>query len=144
MTDTKEMLGTFSVSIPLGASEVAEAIDAALNCAQACTACADADLAEEDVERLRRCVALDQSCADICIVTARILSRPVQWNAYVVQRVLQACVRICQECAAECALHARHHRHCAICERACLACERACAALLDEDAFEELQKLAGG
>lgn len=45
---------------------------------------------------------------------------------------------------AECARHDDHHRHCAIWAKACRACEQACAALLEAEAFAELQKLAGG
>src|SRR5436305_11341551 len=143
MTDTRAMLETFSTPIPLGLDEVAAAIDACLNCEQACVSCADADLEEPDVEDLRRCVALDQSCADVCGVTARLLSRPAHWDEFVAHRVLQACVRVCANCAEECAHHAHHQPHCTVCERACRACEQACKALLDTEAFEELQKLSG-
>lgn len=144
MTHTKEMLETFAAPIPLGLDEVAAAIDACLDCAQSCTSCADADLLEPDVEDLRRCVALDQTCADVCEVTARVLSRPGQEDRFATHRLLQACVRVCENCADECAKHAAHHRHCAICERTCRVCVQACNALLDTEAFEELQNLAGG
>jgi uncharacterized membrane protein len=142
--DTREMLASFPLPIPLGIDEVAAVIDACLNCAQACTSCADADLLEQDVEDMRRCVALDVSCADLCETTARILSRPGQWDDFVVHRLLQACARLCDACADECARHAPHHRHCAICEKACRVCERACNELLQAEDFAELQKLAGG
>jgi len=36
---------------------------------------------------------------------------------------------------------AEHHRHCAICEKVCRVCVQTCRALLDAEAFEELQKL---
>jgi uncharacterized membrane protein len=143
MTHTREMLETFSPPISLGVSETAAAIDACLDSLQACTACADADLGEDDVDEMRTCIALDLTCADVCDVTARALSRPGHWDRYVVHRLLQACVRTCANCAEECARHAAHHRHCAICEKACRACERACNDLLETEAFQELQKLAG-
>ena len=98
--DTREMLTTFRVAIPLDLDAVAAVIDACLNCAQSCTSCADADLAEDDVDDLRRCVALDASCADLCETTARILSRPAQWDQFVVHRLLQACARLCADCEA--------------------------------------------
>jgi hypothetical protein len=47
-------------------------------------------------------------------------------------------------CADECERHAAHHRHCGICARACRACAKACGELLDDEAFKELEKLAGG
>ena len=143
MADTREMLEASPASVPLGVAEVAAAIDACLNCVQSCTSCADADLVEPDVEEMRDCVALDGNCADVCQLTARLLSRPAHWDSFVIHRVLQACVRVCNNCAEECARHAAHHRHCAICERVCRACVEACNALLDNEAFRELQKIAG-
>jgi hypothetical protein len=144
MTNTREMLDASPTAIPLGAELVAAAIDASLSCLQSCTSCSDADLIEEDLAKMGKCLALCQSCADVCAVTARELSRPAHWDHFVVHRLLQACVRECANCAAECARHAQHHQHCAICEKTCRACERACNELLEAEAFEELQKLAGG
>jgi hypothetical protein len=138
------MLTTFPTPLPVDIDELAAAIDACLDCEQTCVSCADADIGEEDVDDLRTCVALDQNCADVCAVTARILSRPAHWDRLVVHRLLQACSRICALCAEECARHADHHRHCATCEKACLVCVRACDTLLEAEEFEELQKLAGG
>jgi len=143
MTQTREMLETFSPPVSLGVAETASAIDACLNCLQACTACADADLGEEDVDDLRTCIALDGACADVCDVTARTLSRPGHWDRFVVHRLLQACVRTCVNCSEECARHAAHHRHCAICEKACRACDRACNHLRASETITERQKVAG-
>jgi hypothetical protein len=143
MTDTREMLDASPPGVPLGVAEVGAAIDACLNCVQACTSCADSDLVEENVDELRTCIALDQNCADVCFVTSRVLSRPAHSDHFFVHRLLQACVRACTVCAEECARHAEHHRHCAICAKACRACVQACNALLDAEAFAELQKLAG-
>jgi hypothetical protein len=143
MTDTREMLEASPASIGLDVAEVAAAIDAALNCVQTCTSCADSDLVEEDVAEMRRCIALCRNCADVCGITAQALSRPAYSDRFVLHRLLQACVRLCAACAEECARHAAHHRHCAICERTCRACEHACNTLLEAEAFEELEKLAG-
>ena len=92
----------------------------------------------------RACIALCLTCADVCDLTARTLSRPAQSGHLVVHRLLEACVRACTSCAEECARHAEHHRHCAICAKACRSCEAACRALLNAEAFAELEKLAGG
>jgi hypothetical protein len=142
MTATREMLDSSPTDVPLGVAEVAAAIDACLNCAEACISDADADLAEEDVDELRTCIALCLNCADVCDVTARVISRPAQWDQFVVEHLLRACVRVCTTCAEECARHADHHRHCAICDKACRLCIQTCSALLDAEALEELQKLA--
>ncbi len=143
MTDTSEILAASPGDVPVGVAEVASAIDACLNCVQACTSCADADLAEDDVAAMRTCIGLCVNCADVCALTARVLSRPAHWEHFVVHRLLQACVRTCTSSADECARHAEHHRHCAICEKVCRVCVQACSALLDAEAFEELQKLVG-
>jgi hypothetical protein len=131
MTDTKEMLDTVRTPAPLPTADVAAAIDACLQCVQTCTTCANADLAEEEFDELRTCAAWCLNCADVCDVTARVLSRPAHSDQLVIQRLLEACVRACENSAEECARHAHHHRHCAICEGVCRACAKACDALLE-------------
>lgn len=143
MTDTQEILDAVPTGVPLSTADLAAAIDACLRCVQTCTTCAHADLFEEEVAELRVCAALCTNCADVCDVTARILSRPAQWDQLVVHRLLQACIRACENSAEECARHAHHHRHCAICEKVCRACVKACGDLLEDETFEELQKLIG-
>ena len=144
MTFTKAMLEASPVRIDLDLDDVANAIDASAACEQACTSCANANLGEEDVFRLRRCIALCQNCADVCAVTVRVLSRPFEFDHAVAHGVLQTCVRTCKSSEDECHLHAPHHHHCAICEQACRACLAACTALLEAEAFRELRKIAGG
>jgi hypothetical protein len=129
------MLHTSPADAPVGAAELATATDACLTCVQACTACADSDLIEEDVVTLRACIALNLVCADICDATARVLSRPGQWDLLTVRDLLTACVRACITCAEECDRHAKHHPHCAICAETCRACIRACTVLLESTAF---------
>jgi hypothetical protein len=144
MSYTREMLEAGPSAAVFDAAELAAAIDACSDCVQACTTCADASLAEDDVAALRACIGLCLDCADLCGTTLRILSRQAHHDALLVQRLLQACVRACATCSEECSRHAQHHRHCAICAQVCTACERACRKLLDAEALEELQALAGG
>ena len=144
MTNTREMLEASPAGIPVDLDDVAAAIDACLTCEQTCTSCADSDLAEKDVAEMSRCIALCIECADVCGLVARSLSRVAHWDRVVIHRLLQTCVRTCTNSVEECTRHAEHHRHCAICAKACRACMRACSDLLEDDAFEELQKLAGG
>jgi hypothetical protein len=101
-------------------------------------------LAEDDVATMVDCIAFCDDCADVCTATERILSRPLHADRVVVHRQLRACVRECTVCAAECERHAAHHPHCGICARACRACAKACSELLEDEAFKELEKLAGG
>lgn len=114
----------------LDVDKLAEAIDAALACAQTCTACADACLAEEMVAELRDCIRTDLDCADICATTAAVLSRRTGSNLAVVKAQLEACRIACATCAEDCESHAEMHEHCRICAEACRRCERACADLL--------------
>jgi hypothetical protein len=134
------MLDASPTAIPIGAELVAAAIDACLKCVQSCTSCNDADLAEDNVAEMTTCIALCLTCADVCDVTARCLSRAAHWDNFVVSRLLQACVRSCTSSADECHRHAPHHRHCAICEKVCRACIEACNALLDAEAFKDIEK----
>jgi hypothetical protein len=132
------MLNASPSGVPLGVAEVAAAVDACLDCLQACTSCADADLAEEDVAEMSICVALCLTCADACEITARVLSRPARGDIFVIERLLQACVRSCTSSAEECHRHAAHHLHCAICEQVCRTCVDVCTSLLDAGAFAEV------
>lgn len=82
----------------LDVDKLSEAIDAALACAQTCTACADACLAEETVAELRDCIRTDLDCADICATTAAVLSRRTGSNLTVVKAQLEACRTACATC----------------------------------------------
>ena len=111
----------------------AEAIAALANCANACTACADACLGEaDDLDRLRRCIRTDLDCADVCTATVRLLARQTDTPNELVHAQLHACVLACRTCAEECAAHARTHEHCRLCGDACRHCQQTCNILLGE------------
>src|SRR5438105_9930227 len=97
------MLDSAPTPLTLDAAELAAAIDVCADGAQACTACADACLAEEDVAALRSCIALAINCADLCALSVRVLSRRAREDTFLVVRVLQACAHACEGCAEECA-----------------------------------------
>jgi hypothetical protein len=103
-----------------------DCIEACAECSFACTSCADACLGEEEVDPLRKCIRLNQDCADACGTTERVLSRQLDVDAGFVRAMLEACARICAACAAECQGHASHHEHCRICAEVCLRCEEQC------------------
>ncbi|MEU1396921.1 four-helix bundle copper-binding protein [Micromonospora zamorensis] len=127
---TMSMLETYPKSINLDRPKLAAAIDALNDCAQACTACADACLSEDMVADLTKCIRTDLDCADICTTTARVLSRHTGYDANLSRSLLEACATACRSCGDECARHADMHEHCRICADACRACERACRDLL--------------
>ncbi|MEV1142244.1 four-helix bundle copper-binding protein [Micromonospora sp. NPDC049799] len=127
---TMPMLETYPKSINLDRAKLAAAIDALNDCAQACTACADACLSEDMVAELTKCVRTNLDCADICATTARVLSRHTGYDANISRTLLQACATACKSCGDECTSHADKHEHCRVCAEACRACERACRDLL--------------
>ncbi|MGN9780939.1 four-helix bundle copper-binding protein [Nonomuraea sp. ZG12] len=126
----REMIETYPADINLDRERIAATVGALIDCAQACTACADACLSEGDVDDLRKCIRTNLDCADICDTTARVLSRHTGYDANISRAQLQACVQACVSCAEECGRHSRTHEHCRVCADQCRACEQACRDLL--------------
>src|SRR5215212_271375 len=129
-TTTIPMLETYPQSINLDRTKLAATIDALTRCSEACTACADACLSEDMVADLTKCIRTNLDCADICGVTARVLSRHTGYDANISRAMLDACATACKACGDECGRHAGMHEHCRICADACRACEQACRDLL--------------
>jgi hypothetical protein len=106
-----------------------ECIYACAQCAQVCSACADACISEPNAADLTECIRLDQDCADVCDVTARLLARAGHRDRQTLEKLLEACIAACRACAAECGRHAEQMEHCAICADSCRACVEACEAM---------------
>jgi hypothetical protein len=123
------MLQTHPQSITLDRQKLATAIDALTACAEACTACGDACLGEGMVE-MTKCVGMNLDCADMCMATARVLSRQTSYDANITRALVEACAMACKACSDECAMYAEKHEYCRICAEACQACERACRDLM--------------
>ena len=107
---------------------LAEAIDATNTCSEICSACADACLDEYNLRR--DCVAACLTCADVCDVTARLLSRSARWERSVVLSQVETCAKALSACARHCEEHADTAKHCGVCAEACRRAERACQQLL--------------
>ncbi|WP_432497434.1 four-helix bundle copper-binding protein [Kineococcus auxinigenes] len=75
---------------------------ACIECAQTCTACADACLSEDVVAELAECIRTDLDCADECEATGRVLSRHTGYDADVTRAIVQACAEACRRCEAAC------------------------------------------
>jgi hypothetical protein len=105
---------------------LARCIEQCFACALSCTSCADACLAEEQVQELIRCIRLNLDCADVCDATGRVLTRQTNSEPRLTRSVLDSCVQACRICAEECERHAPHHEHCRVCAEACRRCEQAC------------------
>lgn len=127
----KRIIETAPVKLAVDAATLGEAIHTFQECAAACTACADACLAEDEVEQLRNCITLDNVCAEICTATANVMSRIAYGSYDVLKAQLQACIEACRVCGDECRSHADMHEHCAACAEQCERTEQVARDLLD-------------
>jgi hypothetical protein len=109
---------------------LAAAVDAIRDCAQACVADTDADLNEQNLAEMVKCIRLCLNCTDVCTATGGILSRLAEYDADTTRPLLESCVAICKSCGDECERHAPHYAHCRVCAEACRRSERACRDLL--------------
>jgi hypothetical protein len=131
MSYAGQMLDSQPRTSGLDAGVLAAAIDALTDCAQACTADTDADLSEQNLAEMVRCIRLCLNCVDVCTATAGVVSRQAEYDANVARPLLEACVAICKSCGDECERHTKHYEHCRVCAEACRRCEQACRELLD-------------
>lgn len=111
--------------------ELVRAIEALLDCGQACTTCADACLGENQVTELVQCIRSCLDSADVCRVTAVLASRRTGSDERLLARMLEVCAEACRHCGEACERHAGHMEHCRICADACNACDRACREALE-------------
>ena len=131
MSYARQMLDTYPRTPSVDAGVLAGTVDALSDCVQACTADVAADLSEQNVTEMVRCIRLCLDCTDICTATLGVLSRQAEYDASVTKPLLEACAAICRSCGDECERHARMHEHCRICREACRRCEQACRDLLE-------------
>ena len=125
----QQPLETYPGVVIADAGALAAAIDASSDCAQACTADVDADLGEQNLAEMVRCIG----CAwmpDVPSAIIGVINRQADHDPGVTRPLLEACVAICKSCGDECGRHAPHHEHCRVCEQACRRCEQACRELL--------------
>lgn len=112
----------------LPAKEHAAALEALYQCAAHCRLCADACLAEDNVESMVRCIRGDLDCAAICEATAQVIAQPGSSGAPWREQ-LEVAITMAEACAEECGKH--DHTHCQECATACREAAEACRALLD-------------
>ena len=131
MTYTAPLAQANPTKPSLGANALVECIRACFDCAQACTADADADLGEQHIHEMIRCIRLCLDCADVCLATGKILSRQTAFDPAVARAALQACAQTCKVCGDECQHHVEMgFAHCRTCMEACRRCEQACNTVL--------------
>jgi hypothetical protein len=131
MSYARQILDSYPRASGLDAGVLTATIDALTDCAQACTADVDADLSEQNLAEMVKCIRLCLNCADVCTATAGVVSRQAEYDAHVARPLMESCVAICKSCGDECHRHAPHYDHCRACEEACRRCEQACRELLD-------------
>lgn len=131
MTATEQMLETYPGDLgTVDRRLLRAAIEACVECAQVCTACADACLGEKMVADLATCIRANLDCADVCEATGRVLSRHTGYDAEVTRAMLEACAQAARSCGYVCGEHAPMHEHCRVCAESCGRCEQACRDLI--------------
>jgi len=131
MSYARQLLDTYPGTVNADAGVLAAAIDSLSDCAQACIADTEADLSEQNLAEMVKCIRLCLDCTDVCTATMGVVSRQAEYDVNVTRPLLQACVAICKSCGDECERHAPHYEHCRVCAEACRRCEHACRDLLD-------------
>jgi len=126
----EELLKTHPRPAAYDLALLARCIDECGRCEASCTICADADLAEDDVDGMRRCIRLCLDCADVCNSTMHVMARQTEADAATQRAALEACIAACRACTDECEKHAHHHEHCRLCAEDCRRCQSACEDLL--------------
>ncbi len=130
MSYARQMLDSYRRIFNIDAGLLAATIDALNDCAQACTADVDADLGEQHVPELIKCIRLCLDCTDVCAATATITSRLAEYDSKITKPLLEACMATCRDCGHECEQHSKMLEHCRVCAEACRRCELACQQLL--------------
>lgn len=97
-----------------------ELLEKLARCAAACEMCADACLDEGEIKKMVPCIRLDRDCAKACHVTASYVAAHSEYA----QQFVNLCADICKACGDECARH--EMGHCQECAKACRECEEAC------------------
>jgi hypothetical protein len=86
MSYARQMLDSRPRTVSADAGVLAATIDALNDCAQACTADTGADLSEQNVTEMVKCIRLCLDCTDICTSTAGVTSRQTDYDANVTKR----------------------------------------------------------
>jgi Domain of Unknown Function (DUF326) len=91
------------------------------DCARTCNRCVTADLKEDHLKMMVRCIELDIDCADFCTLTSHYVARSSEFTSGIVTQ----CALICDACAAECENHL-DMPHCVECAKSCRKCAQEC------------------
>lgn len=93
MSLVEKLLDAYPAETGMPPRLLGEAVDKLYECAGVCLTCADAAAAEQDPEKIVmsiKCVRLDNDCADLCTVAARILARQTGYDAPTTMAIIEA------------------------------------------------------
>lgn len=105
-------------------AEIIAAIDLCNECGDACDRCASNCLNGEAVDSRIACITLNQECAQLCRLTASLLSRGSRYG----RKLGGLAAQVAQECAEECEKH--DDDDCLACADVCRSCVHALQAAL--------------
>src|SRR5262245_24737948 len=122
MTHASQMLESHPAMIEVDERLLAACVEAADDCAQAATACADACLGEEHVAAMVTCVRACLDCADLCGAVSRVLSRSTETDWRVGRIAVEIAAATARACGEACDRWAEQHEHCRLCAETCRRC----------------------
>lgn len=96
-------------------------IEACSACAAECERCTASCLRLPDLAPLARLLALLRTCADVCLLTARLLAQESDFAS----EYGALCAEVCHTCREECLQHSTIEG-CRQCAEACLKCDQLC------------------
>jgi ferredoxin len=85
MSYARQLLDTYPGTLNADAGVLAATLDALSDCAQACAADADADLAEQNLAEMVRCIRLCLDCTDVCTATLGVVTRQTAYDPAITQ-----------------------------------------------------------
>ncbi|MBT2421860.1 Rho termination factor N-terminal domain-containing protein [Streptomyces sp. ISL-22] len=126
MSLVEKLLDAYPAETGMPPRLLGEAVDKLYECAGVCLTCADAAAAEQDPEKIVlsiKCVRLDNDCADLCTVAARILARQTGYDAPTTMAIIEA-TRTVLRASADAAEEFKDTTYFELSARACRETER--------------------
>ncbi|OUD01793.1 Rho termination factor N-terminal domain-containing protein [Streptomyces swartbergensis] len=134
MSLVEKLLDAYPAETGMPPKLLGEAVDKLYECAGVCLTCADAAAAEQDPEKIVlsiKCVRLDNDCADLCTVAARILARQTGYDAPTTMAIIDA-TRTVLRASADAAEEFKGTPYFELSARACRETERLLGRLVEQ------------
>ncbi|MDN3292982.1 Rho termination factor N-terminal domain-containing protein [Streptomyces ficellus] len=126
MSLAEKLLDAYPAETGLPPKLLSQAADKLYECAGACLASADAAAAEQDPEKIAmsmKCVRIQNDCADLCTVAARVLIRQTGYDAPTSMAVIEA-TRTVLRASREACEELGDAKYCALSAKACRETEK--------------------